>query len=217
MINLSRKFIALQWNAWTIGVIGIAVLIATPILVVFSSIFTNQSDVWEHLASTVLPTYVTNSLLLMLGVSAGVLVMGVGTAWLVTMCAFPGSRVFEWALLLPLAAPAYLLAYTYTDVLDYFGPVQIALRDVFGWQSATDYWFPNIRSLGGAIAMLSLVLYPYVYLLTRVTFLEQSVCTQEASRSLGCNPWQSFYQSRFTLSPSCHYRWPIPSFDGNPQ
>lgn len=174
------------------GVIGIALLIATPIAVVLSSVFTNQSETWEHLAATVLPQYITNSLFLMLGVSGGVLVLGVGTAWLVTMCDFPGSRTFEWALLLPLAAPAYLLAYTYTDVLDYFGPVQTALRDWFGWESATDYWFPNIRSLGGAIAMLSLVLYPYVYLLTRVTFLEQSICTQEASRSLGCNPWQSF-------------------------
>ena len=198
--HLSRKVIALQWNVWTFGVVGIALLIATPILVVLSSIFTNQSDVWEHLASTVLPLYISNSLLLMLGVSVGVLVMGVGTAWLVTMCSFPGSRIFEWALLLPLAAPAYLLAYTYTDVLDYFGPVQTALRDSFGWQTATDYWFPNIRSLGGAIAMLSLVLYPYVYLLTRVTFLEQSICTQEASRSLGCNPWQSFAKVALPLA-----------------
>ncbi len=179
---------------------GIAVLIATPIFVVLSSIFTNQSETWEHLATTVLPTYITNSLLLMLGVSVGVLIIGVGTAWLVTMCEFPGSRIFEWALLLPLAAPAYLLAYTYTDVFDYFGPVQTFLRDGFGWESATDYWFPNIRSLWGAIAMFSLVLYPYVYLLTRVTFLEQSICTQEASRSLGCNPWQSFVKVALPLA-----------------
>ncbi|WP_299416336.1 iron ABC transporter permease [Acaryochloris sp. IP29b_bin.148] len=185
---------------WTIGVMGIAVLIATPIFVVLSSIFTNQSETWEHLATTVLPTYITNSLLLMLGVSVGVLIIGVGTAWLVTMCEFPGSRIFEWALLLPLAAPAYLLAYTYTDVFDYFGPVQTFLRDGFGWESATDYWFPNIRSLWGAIAMFSLVLYPYVYLLTRVTFLEQSICTQEASRSLGCNPWQSFVKVALPLA-----------------
>lgn len=200
LINLFRKFSTLQWNVWTLGVVGIAVLIALPILVVFSSIFTNQSDVWGHLAATVLPLYITNSLLLMLGVSVGVLVIGVGTAWLVTMCDFPGSRLFEWALLLPLAAPAYLLAYTYTDVLDYFGWVQTTLRAVFGWQSATDYWFPPIRSVGGAIIMLSLVLYPYVYLLTRVTFLEQSICTQEASRSLGCNPWQSFFKVALPLA-----------------
>ena len=130
----------------------------------------------------------------MFGVAAGVLVIGVGTAWLVTMCAFPGSCLFESALLLPLAAPAYLLAYTYTEVLDYYGPVQTLLRSLFGWQAATDYWFPNIRSLLGAIMMLILVLYPYVYLLTRVAFLEQSTCTLEASRSLGCSPWGSFFK-----------------------
>lgn len=180
--------------------IVIALLIATPIGVVLGSIFTNQSDTWEHLAATVLPQYITNSLLLMLGVSVGVLIIGVGTAWLVTMCSFPGSRIFEWALLLPLAAPAYLLAYAYTDFLDYFGPVQTFLRDLFGWESASDYWFPNIRSLWGAIAMFSLVLYPYVYLLTRVTFLEQSTCTQEASRSLGCNPWESFTKVALPLA-----------------
>jgi iron(III) transport system permease protein len=127
----------------------------------------------------------------MIGVGFGVLVIGVGTAWLVTMCRFPGSRLFEWALLLPLAAPAYVLAYTYTDFLDFSGPVQTALRSLFGWGYG-DYWFPNIRSVGGAIAMLTLVLYPYVYLLARVAFLEQSVCTLEASRTLGCGPWRSF-------------------------
>lgn len=128
----------------------------------------------------------------MLGVGSGVLLIGVGTAWLVTICRFPGSRVFEWALLLPLATPAYLLAYTYTYMLDFFGPVQTGLRELFGWSSVGDYWFPDIRSVGGAIAMLVLVLYPYVYLLARVAFLEQSACTLEASRSLGCGPWRSF-------------------------
>ncbi len=170
----------------------IALLIASPILFVLSSVFSNASDVWEHLATTVLTEYVFNSLWLMLGVAAGVLSIGVSTAWLVTMCRFPGDRLFEWLLLLPMAAPAYILAYTYTELLEYYGPVQTGLRDFFGWGSATDYWFPAIRSMGGAIAMLVLVLYPYVYLLARVAFLEQSVCTIEASRGLGCNPWRSF-------------------------
>ena len=178
----------------------IAALIATPILVVLGGLFTNQGDIWGHLAATVLPQYILNSLGLMLGVSVGVLAIGVGTAWLVTMCAFPGRRIFEWALLLPLAAPAYLLAYTYTEALDYFGPVQTMLRTMFGWQQATDYWFPNIRSIGGAIAMLVLVLYPYVYLLTRVTFLEQSTRTLEVSRSLGCTPWSSFTKVALPLA-----------------
>ena len=128
----------------------------------------------------------------MLLVGVGVCLIGVGTAWLVTMCRFWGSRWFEWGLLLPLAAPAYLLAYAYTEMLDYFGPVQSVLRSLFGWTSYGDYWFPEIRSLWGAAVMLLLVLYPYVYLLARVAFLEQSVCMVEASRCLGCNPWQSF-------------------------
>ena len=136
----------------------------------------------------------------MIVVGLGVCAIGISTAWLVTMCRFWGSRWLEWALLLPLAAPAYLLAYAYTNMLDYFGPVQSGLRSLFGWTSVGDYWFPEIRSLGGAGVMLLLVLYPYVYLLTRVAFLEQSVCTVEASRSLGSNPWQKFFQSCFTLS-----------------
>lgn len=181
------------WNPWAIAVGAIALLIALPILVVISSLFTNQGDIWGHLATTVLSRYLLNSLGLAVGVSVGVLLLGVGTAWLVTLCQFPGRWLFEWALLLPLAAPAYILAYVYTDFLEYYGPVQLALRQWFGWQSMNDYWFPPVRSLGGAIAMFSLTLYPYVYLLARVAFLEQSRRTLEASRNLGCGPWRSFW------------------------
>ena len=187
-------------DLWTIGVMAIALMLLTPIFIVLSSVFSDSGDVWQHLASTVLPTYLKNSLWLMVGVSTGVSIFGVSTAWLVTSCRFPGSRIFEWALLLPLAAPAYLLAYVYTDFLEYYGPVQSGLRHVMGWQSATDYWFPAIRSMGGAIAMFSLVLYPYVYLLVRVAFFEQSVCAVEASRSLGCGPWKSFVKIALPLA-----------------
>lgn len=176
-------------SGWTVGVMAIAFLLSTPVLFVLSSILTDSSKVWQHLAQTVLWRYIINSFGLAMGVSCGVLVIGVGTAWLVTMCRFPGSRLFEWALLLPLAAPAYVLAYTYTDFLEFSGPVQTALRSLLGFG---DYWFPNVRSLGGAVAMLTLVLYPYVYLLARVAFLEQSACTLEASRIMGCGPWRSF-------------------------
>jgi iron(III) transport system permease protein len=172
--------------------LAIALLMLLPLGAVVISAVTQSGEVWGHLVATVLPQYVLNSLGLMVGVGLGVLGLGVSTAWLVTMCQFPGRRVFEWALLLPLAAPSYLLAYTYTDFLDYFGWVQTTLRAIFGWQSVTDYWFPNVRSLGGAIVLFSLVLYPYVYMLVRVAFLEQSLCTLEASRALGCNPWRSF-------------------------
>ncbi len=192
-VNLARQLVGqvVRPNGWTVLVIAIAFLISTPVLFVLGNIFVDSREIWQHLAQTVLARYILNSLWLMIGVGCGVLVIGVGTAWLVTMCRFPGSRLFEWALLLPLAAPAYVLAYTYTDFLEFSGPVQTALRSLFGWAYG-DYWFPNIRSVGGAIAMLTLVLYPYVYLLARVAFLEQSVCTLEASRTLGCGPWRSF-------------------------
>lgn len=187
------------WKGWMVLGIAIAVLVAIPVLVVLSNIFLGSGEIWNHLAETVLLGYILNSFWLMLGVSIGVLVMGVGTAWLVTLCRFPGRRIFEWALLLPLAAPAYVLAYTYTDFLEFAGPLQTGLRELFGW-GVQDYWFPPIRSLGGAIAMLALVLYPYVYLLTRVAFLEQSVCTLEASRSLGRGPWSSFFAVALPLA-----------------
>ena len=177
---------------WALVVLGVVTLIALPVLVVFSSVLVDSGETWQHLSETVLPTYLLNSFWLMVGVSIGVLVIGVGTAWLVTLCRFPGSRVFEWALLLPLAAPAYLLAYSYADVFEYFGWFQTTLRAIAGWERATDYWFPNVRSLGGAIAMFTFTLYPYVYMLTRVAFMEQSTATLEASRSLGCGPWRSF-------------------------
>ncbi|MBU6229159.1 MAG: iron ABC transporter permease [Cyanobacteria bacterium REEB459] len=188
-----RPYLRLHLDPWMLIISLIALTMMVPVAMIGASLFSPTSHSWLHLARTVLPDYITNSLLLMTGVGIGVLVLGVSTAWLVTSCQFPGRGWFEWLLLLPLAAPAYILAYLYTDTLEYFGPVQTWLRALFGWQRATDYWFPNLRSLGGAIVLLSLSLYPYVYLLTRVAFLEQSTATREASRSLGCSPWRSFW------------------------
>ncbi len=176
---------------WPLVMAVIAALVALPVITVLSHVFVPAPEVWSHLASTVLPRYLFNTAALVVGVGLGVLVIGVGTAWLVVMCRFPGQRVFEWALLLPLAVPSYVIAYAYTDFLQFAGPVQSLLRDFFGW-SAGDYWFPEIRSLGGAIVLLSLVLYPYVYLLTRAAFLEQSVCVLEVGRTLGRGPWRLF-------------------------
>lgn len=203
LISSNKHESTFRWlkvSSWTILAVAVAIIISIPIIFVFKSVFTDSGDIWSHLVETVLVDYVTNSFWLMLGVGLGVCVIGVGTAWLVTMCSFWGSSWFEWSLLLPLAAPAYLLAYAYTDMLDYFGPVQIWLRSIFGWTSVRDYWFPDIRSLWGAVVMLMLVLYPYVYLLARLAFLEQSVCTLEASRSLGCNPWSSFFNTALPLA-----------------
>jgi len=178
-------------SPWTLFTLATAALLSVPVLVVVGHLLVPATDVWGHLAATVLPDYVRNSLLLMAGVGAGAAVLGTATAWLVTMCRFPGRRVFEWALLLPMAVPAYVMAYTYADLLQFAGPVQSALRELTGWRHG-DYWFPEVQSIGGAIAVMSLVLYPYVYLLARNAFLEQSVCVLEVSRTLGCGPWRSF-------------------------
>ena len=186
-------------SGWTVTILVITLLVAAPVAVVLGSLFLPTDDVWQHLSSTVLPKYVTNSLWLMLGVGTGTLWVGVGTAWLTTMCRFTGRRVLEWALLLPMAIPAYILAYTYTDFLQFSGPLQSALRDLTGW-GARDYWFPNVRSLGGAITLLTLALYPYVYLLTRTAFLEQSTTMLEASQCLRCSPWRSFFRLSLPLA-----------------
>lgn len=180
-----------RMSIWTVMMLTIALLVALPVLTVLGHVFVPAPDIWAHLATTVLPRYLLNTAGLAVGVGVGVLVLGVGTAWLVVMCRFPGQRVFEWALLLPLAVPTYVIAYAYTDFLQFAGPLQSLLRDTFGW-GAGDYWFPPVRSLGGAIALLSLVLYPYVYLLTRAAFLEQSVCVLEVGRTLGRGPWRLF-------------------------
>ncbi len=181
----------LRLDGWSAFTLAVAALVSVPVLVVLSYVFVPFGDTWRHLADTVLLRYIANSLWLVIGVGAGTLVIGVGGAWLVTMCRFPGRPVFESALLLPLAVPAYVIAYTYTGLFEFAGPVQGFLREFFGWSRGA-YWFPEIRSLGGAIAMMTLVLYPYVYLLSRAAFLEQSVCVLEASRTLGCNPWRCF-------------------------
>ncbi len=184
---------------WTFLTISVALLVGVPVFTVAANLFVPSGDVWQHLASTVLPDYVKNSIILMLGVGTGVFILGVGTAWLVTMCRFPGSRWFNWMLILPMAVPAYLMAYTYTDFLAYTGPLQSMLRDITGWGFG-DYWFPNVRSIGGAILMMSFVFFPYVYLLTRAAFLEQSSSLLEASRSLGATPLQSFYKIALPLA-----------------
>jgi len=177
----------------------VAALFLIPLLSVLFSLTQSGDGTWTHLVSTVLPGYLLNTAVLVTGVGIGVPVIGAGTAWLVTMCRFPGRRVFEWALILPLAVPAYVMAYAYTDFLQPAGPVQTLLREVTGL-AYRDYWFPEIRSLGGAVAMLVLVLYPYAYMLSRTAFLDQSVCALDVSRTLGCGPWASFFRVALPLA-----------------
>jgi iron(III) transport system permease protein len=175
-----------------IGAVAVAALVAAPVLSVCAAVFTGGTrETWRHLAATVLPDYVVSTLWLCAGVGCGAAVVGVSTAWLVTRHDFPGRRFFEWALVLPLAVPAYVMAYTYTDLLQFVGPVQTWLRATLGWRGG-DYWFPDVRTLGGAVAMFVCVLYPYVYLLTRAAFLEQASGMSEVGRSLGLGPWRAF-------------------------
>ncbi|MBU1308568.1 MAG: iron ABC transporter permease [Gammaproteobacteria bacterium] len=186
-------------DIWRWAVLLPAAVLALPVLMIFASLLSPQTEIWLHLRQTVLADYVTNSLLLAFGTGAGALAVGTGTAWLITQYQFVGRRYLEWLLLLPLAMPAYIIAYTYTGMLDFAGPVQSLLRELTGWRYG-DYWFPQIRSLGGAILMLTLVLYPYVYMLARTAFREQSSSLLEASRTLGLTPRQHFWQVALPLA-----------------
>ena len=180
--------------------LALAVLVAVPVLAVALNIFGGGTgSTWRHLLDTVLADYVINSLVLCGGVGVCVALLGTGAAWLVTHYEFRGRRIAEWALLLPLAMPAYVLAYTYTDFLQFAGPLQSALREIFGWHKA-DYWFPDVRSIGGAIGLFSCVLYPYVYLLARAAFIERAGSMIDAARALGLSPWQSFRQVTMPLA-----------------
>jgi iron(III) transport system permease protein len=179
--------------------LAVGVLLALPVLFVVVSVFGGVSETWSHLAATALPRYVWSTVLLLLMVAWGVISMGVVSAWLVTAYRFPGRATLEWALMLPLAMPAYVMAYAYTDWLQFTGPVQSALRSLTGWQ-AREYWFPEIRSLPGAAAMLSFALYPYVYLIARTAFNEMPRSAIEAGRLAGLGAWAAFFRVAVPLA-----------------
>lgn len=177
----------------------LCVLTLLPLAALLVSAFAGSSGAFAQSAAYVLPIAVSTTLALAALVAAGVLAVGVSTAWLVTMCEFPLRRVLSWALVLPLAMPAYVGAYAYTYLLQHPGPVQTLLRDVTGWGPRA-YWFPEIRSLGGAAFVLTMVLFPYVYLITRAAFLQQSASAFEASRTLGRGPWRAFVEVAMPLA-----------------
>jgi len=191
-------------NPARLGLLGaaavlVAALLALPVLFVGASFLGGASDSWSHLAGTALPRYVGNTALLLLAVACGVVSMGVVSAWLVTAYRFPGHALLEWALLPPLAMPAYVMAYAYTDWLQFTGPVQSTLRGLTGWQ-ARDYWFPEVRSLAGAAAMLSFALYPYVYLIARTAFQDLSRSAIEAGRLAGYGAGGAFLRVAVPLA-----------------
>ncbi len=189
---LPRNLITLRGNfslQWLITISVITLIITMPLIVVLQFNFQPRSETWQHLIDYVLWEYIKNSLILALGVAIGTFIIGVPAAWLCALYAFPGKRILEFLLLLPLAVPAYIVAYTYTGIFDFSGPVQSYLRELFDWGYG-DYWFPEIRSLFGAIIMFSFVLYPYVFLLTRSTLIVQSSNVIDAARSLGANNYE---------------------------
>lgn len=177
-------------DPWTVAAGGVALLVATPILVVLSSLVTPSVAIWRHLWETQLLGLIANTLLLMIGVGVGVTVLGTGMAWLITAYRFPGRALFEWLLILPLAIPAYVIGFVFLAIFDYTGPIQSWLRSVFG----TQVWFPEIASYGGVVLVMTLVFYPYVYILARAAFLEQSATSREAAQILGASRGMVFWR-----------------------
>jgi len=195
-------WLASRIRSWSWSAVGLlaATLVALPVLTVFLTLLRDSDGIWAHLVQTgLLYRYAWNTGLLALGVGCLAGVLGAATGWLVAMCRFPGRRVLHWALCLPLAVPTYLSAYAWTDLLQGSGPVQAALQSWTGWQRG-DYWFPEIRSLSGAVVILGFGLYPYVYLAARTAFIEQSGSALEVSRTLGHGPWSSFLRISLPLA-----------------
>jgi iron(III) transport system permease protein len=184
----------------TLPSLTLALILVLPVLGVLLSVFSQDSGAWAHIRSTILPDMITTSLILVALVGLGVVVIGTTTAWLTARYEFPGRAVLEWALILPLAMPAYVMAYAYTDALQYAGPAQTMLRELFHWQGKADYWFPEIRSIGGAALIMMFVLYPYVFMLARVAFLEQSPSLQEAGTTFGYSRWRLFFRVSLPLA-----------------
>ncbi|WP_137700019.1 ABC transporter permease [Marimonas lutisalis] len=187
-------------DPWSAGAIAIAAIVLAPIVSVLGLALFPSDNIWPHLIATTLPRYIGNTALLMGAVGLVTAMVGTGAAWIIARYRFPLSRWLEWLLLLPLAIPAYVGAYALVDLLEYAGPVQTGLRAVFGWQSARDYWFPEIRSMGAAIIVLSASLYPYVYLLSRAAFREQSGSSEEVAMSLGAGAMARFWRVGLPLA-----------------
>ncbi|PPC85249.1 MAG: iron ABC transporter permease [Hyphomicrobium sp.] len=196
----SRHLAIAQETWWAVAAVVAALALAVPLISVVWIGMTKSDGTWSHLVATVLPTALSNSILLMAGAGVATLIMGTAAAWLITMHRFPGRTLADRLLVLPLAMPVYIVAYAYVELLDYAGPIQSALRHALGVSSAADYTFPQIRSLGGAIAIFALVLYPYVYLTARASFEQQSVCVLEVARTLGRTAGQTFYSVALPLA-----------------
>lgn len=181
-------------RGWRIASLAVALTVAAPIFVVAAAWFTPATDVWSHIAETVLAELLAHTAVLALGVGLGVLVLGTALAWLVATCEFPGRKFFDWALMLPLAIPAYVLAFVYVGLLDFSGPVQTWLRGL----GVTA--FPPVRSGGGVIVVMVLAFYPYVYMLARAAFLAHGRAALETGRVFGLSPWRAFWHASLPMA-----------------
>lgn len=177
----------------------LALLLVLPILAIFYTAVGDTDELFAHLMATVMPTYIYNTITLTIGVMVLSLVFGIPCAWFMAMCKLPTEKWLQWALVLPLAMPGYIIGYIFTDWFDFAGPIQIFLRDLTGW-GPKEYWFPDIRTLSGATFVLALVLYPYIYLLCRAAFMEQNVSLLQSARLLKCSPWESFRRISLPLA-----------------
>lgn len=180
--------------AWS--VLPFALLIIVPLGVILSGFLSPQPQAWDHLLRYELARVLSNTFVLMAGVALGVLLLGIGLAWLTAVCDFPGRRFFSWALMLPMAIPAYVLAFVHVALLDYSGPVQSTLRLWWGGP----VWFPSIRSTWGVVLVMTLALYPYVYLLSRQAFLTQGQRMLEAAQTLGMGHRRAFWKVALPMS-----------------
>lgn len=188
---MRRQVTIWNWRGWgPVRALAIAALTLIPLLVVLASFLEPQPEAWSHLAVYVLPGVLWNTGILIVGVGLGVLLVGVPLAWLTAVCDFPGRQYFSWSLMLPLAMPAYVLAFVQVGLLDFTGPVQSTLREWFG----SSQWFPPIRSTGGVVLVLTLAFYPYVYLLARNAFITQGLRAVEAAQALGYTRAQAFWK-----------------------
>lgn len=188
-----------KYLSWKITSWSAAALLVLPVLAIFYTAIGESDELFAHLFATVLPTYTLNTFLLVIGTMLLTLVFGLPSAWLMAMCKLPGEKVLQWALVLPLAMPGYIVGYIYTDWFDFAGPIQIWLRNTFEL-TPQQYWFPDLRTLPGAMTILALVFYPYVYLLARSAFMEQSGSLLQSARLLKCTPRQSFFRVSLPLA-----------------
>ncbi len=188
----AKDYPRISW--WLIGALFVTALVLMPLISVAVLALGGATTDWGHLWSTIMPRYLSNSVIMMVGVGASAVIIGTGTAWIIASRDFVGRRFLQYALLAPLAIPSYVAAYALVDMLEYSGPVQSVLRDMFGWQTARDYWFPEIRSKWAGVLVMSMALYPYIYLLAKSSFETQGAATLDVARALGCTPRRAFWR-----------------------